>query len=567
MTLGTLTLAVPGRHNLLNALAAVAVGLELGLSFDRVAAGLKDFRGAERRFDVRGEPNGILVVDDYGHHPTEIAAVIAAARTFGRRIVVAFQPHRYSRTASLMEAFGPALGGADHVVLTDIYAAGEDPIPGVTLETLAAAVRRSVAVPVDLVAAPRRRRAGDRPRGEAGRHRDHAGRRIDRDGARSPGRGIEAMSAVAARTDRRFRRAHVKPGRKRAMAAVLQAAGGLDRRPSPALAYGVYRTSVVAAQAHVLLVDHIVVRGNERLSNGEVLAVLNGLRGESLMWTDLDVWRRPADGARRGCATRRCGARCRRRSKSSSSERTADRHRPHRRRDVPRRRVGRDHRSVRPALRRPRSADRRRPADGAGGAGSMTDEARAELAARVIAAVKAKPQIASRLSQVDVSDLHNAAVILSGDQRGDPARRGSVPRPAAVVSRARRRRCASGSPRSTPSTCASTIGFTFGRSGRASGRNRRGSQQSAVAVRKVRRSEVGSRKPEGKPIGAKRTIPGRARRRHLEGDGGRRRDARRRRRSTSSASASPNRAASGAASSSTSRPRSTRSRRRSRKPS
>ena len=81
MTLGALTLAVPGRHNLLNALAAVAVGLELGLSFDRVAAGLKDFRGVERRFDVRGEPNGILVVDDYGHHPTEIAAVIAAART------------------------------------------------------------------------------------------------------------------------------------------------------------------------------------------------------------------------------------------------------------------------------------------------------------------------------------------------------------------------------------------------------------------------------------------------------------------------------------------------------
>ena len=152
VTLGTLTLAVPGRHNLLNALAAVAVGLELGLSFDRVAAGLKDFRGAERRFEIRGEPNGILVVDDYGHHPTEIAAVIAAARTFGRRIVVAFQPHRYSRTAALMEAFGPALGGADHVVLTDIYAAGEDPIPGVTVEALADAVRRSAAVPLDVVA-------------------------------------------------------------------------------------------------------------------------------------------------------------------------------------------------------------------------------------------------------------------------------------------------------------------------------------------------------------------------------------------------------------------------------
>ena len=112
---------MPGRHNLLNALATVAVGLELGLSFEHIAAGLEEFRGAERRFEVRGEPNGILVVDDYGHHPTEIAAVLAAARAFDRRIVVAFQPHRYTRTAALMDAFGPALAGADHVVLTDIY--------------------------------------------------------------------------------------------------------------------------------------------------------------------------------------------------------------------------------------------------------------------------------------------------------------------------------------------------------------------------------------------------------------------------------------------------------------
>jgi len=150
-TLGTLTLAVPGRHNLLNALAAVAVGMELDLSFERIASGLKDFRGAERRFDVRGEPRGILVVDDYGHHPTEIAAVLAAARTLGRRIVVAFQPHRYSRTASLIDLFGPALSGADHIVLTDIYSAGEEPIAGVTLETLGAAIRKGVTVPVDLV--------------------------------------------------------------------------------------------------------------------------------------------------------------------------------------------------------------------------------------------------------------------------------------------------------------------------------------------------------------------------------------------------------------------------------
>ena len=149
--LGTLSLSVPGRHNLRNALAAVAVGLELGLPFDQIADGLAQFRGAERRFEVRGEPGGILVVDDYGHHPTEIAAVLDAARTLGRRIVVAFQPHRYTRTAALMDAFGPALAGADHVVLTEIYAAGEDPMPGVTIDALALAIRRAVAVPVDVV--------------------------------------------------------------------------------------------------------------------------------------------------------------------------------------------------------------------------------------------------------------------------------------------------------------------------------------------------------------------------------------------------------------------------------
>ena len=142
--LGTLTLRVPGRHNLLNALATVAVGLELGLPFERIASGLEEFRGAERRFEIRGEPSGILVVDDYGHHPTEIAAVIEAARALHRRIVVAFQPHRFTRTAMLMDAFGPALAGADHVLLTDIYAAGEDPIPGVTIEALAASIGRSV---------------------------------------------------------------------------------------------------------------------------------------------------------------------------------------------------------------------------------------------------------------------------------------------------------------------------------------------------------------------------------------------------------------------------------------
>jgi UDP-N-acetylmuramate--alanine ligase len=150
-TLGPLTLHVSGRHNLQNALAAVAVGMELGLPFERIAAGLADFRGVERRFEVRGEPHGILVIDDYGHHPTEIAAVLGAARTLGRRIVVAFQPHRYTRTAALMDEFGPAFADADHLVLTDIYSAGEDPIDGVTLDTLAAAIRRRVQAAVEVV--------------------------------------------------------------------------------------------------------------------------------------------------------------------------------------------------------------------------------------------------------------------------------------------------------------------------------------------------------------------------------------------------------------------------------
>ncbi|MGB7217201.1 MAG: UDP-N-acetylmuramate--L-alanine ligase [Vicinamibacterales bacterium] len=150
-TLGTLSLSVPGRHNLQNALAAVAVGLELGLPFDRIRSGLEDFRGAERRFEVRGEQGGVLVVDDYGHHPTEIAAVLEAARGLNRRVIVVFQPHRYTRTASLMDAFGPSLALAQHIVLTDIYAAGEEPIAGITIEALASAIRRSVSAPVDIV--------------------------------------------------------------------------------------------------------------------------------------------------------------------------------------------------------------------------------------------------------------------------------------------------------------------------------------------------------------------------------------------------------------------------------
>jgi UDP-N-acetylmuramate--alanine ligase len=140
-----LTIGVPGRHNLLNALAAVAIGRELGVPFERMAAALLEFHGAERRYQIRGEVNGVTVVDDYGHHPTEVAAVLRTAREGApRRLVAVFQPHRYTRTRDLMAEFGPALGLADVVVLTDIYAAGEAPIEGVTLETLAARVRTHV---------------------------------------------------------------------------------------------------------------------------------------------------------------------------------------------------------------------------------------------------------------------------------------------------------------------------------------------------------------------------------------------------------------------------------------
>ncbi len=150
--LGTLRLHVPGRHNLRNALAAVGVGLELGVPFDRIAAGLAEFRGAERRLQVVGERAGVLVVDDYGHHPTEIAAVVAACReAWSRRLVLLFQPHRYTRTAALMAEFAEVLAQADQVCLLPIYAASEDPIPGVTSDALAEAIAGKGGGPVHMV--------------------------------------------------------------------------------------------------------------------------------------------------------------------------------------------------------------------------------------------------------------------------------------------------------------------------------------------------------------------------------------------------------------------------------
>lgn len=152
--LGTLTLAVPGRHSVHNALAAVAVGLELDVPFAAIASALAGFRGAERRFEHRGVIDGITVIDDYGHHPTEIAAVLAAARAAKpARVMVAFQPHRYTRTRDLLTEFGAALAPADEVILTDIYPASEEPIPGITVEALAAEVNRARATPAHVVPA------------------------------------------------------------------------------------------------------------------------------------------------------------------------------------------------------------------------------------------------------------------------------------------------------------------------------------------------------------------------------------------------------------------------------
>jgi UDP-N-acetylmuramate--alanine ligase len=132
---------MPGVHYAQNALAVLAVSDFLGVSFADYCGALETFEGVDRRFSVRGEAAGVMVVDDYGHHPTELQATVAAARLFGRRLVVAFQPHRYSRTRDLFPDFAPALAGADTVLLTDIYGAGEPPVEGVTTEALLATFR------------------------------------------------------------------------------------------------------------------------------------------------------------------------------------------------------------------------------------------------------------------------------------------------------------------------------------------------------------------------------------------------------------------------------------------
>jgi UDP-N-acetylmuramate--alanine ligase len=135
--LGEFTLRVPGTHNVLNATAAIAVGTALDIPAEQIRSGLDGFRGVDRRFHLRGKAAGVSVIDDYGHHPTEIRATLAAARQCGfRRVHVIFQPHRFTRTRDLMDEFTTAFADADTLCLLDIYPASEKPIEGITAQTL-----------------------------------------------------------------------------------------------------------------------------------------------------------------------------------------------------------------------------------------------------------------------------------------------------------------------------------------------------------------------------------------------------------------------------------------------
>jgi len=140
-SLGKFQLRIPGEHNVLNATAAIAVARELGVAGDTIRAGLATFSGVQRRFENRGTERGVMVIDDYGHHPTEIRATLAAARVW-KRVHVLFQPHRYSRTEALMDDFARAFNQADRVFFLDIYAASEQSIEGVTAEVMAERTRQ-----------------------------------------------------------------------------------------------------------------------------------------------------------------------------------------------------------------------------------------------------------------------------------------------------------------------------------------------------------------------------------------------------------------------------------------
>lgn len=143
-TLGRLSLMVPGIYNVQNALAAVAVGMRLGLDFSAIAGALAIFQGAQRRFQLVAQHNGVKIIDDYAHHPTEIKALLKATQSLeSRRKIIVFQPHRYTRTLFLQEEFGSAFQGADLVIVTDIYSAGEKPLPGVTAELIVRSLEKN----------------------------------------------------------------------------------------------------------------------------------------------------------------------------------------------------------------------------------------------------------------------------------------------------------------------------------------------------------------------------------------------------------------------------------------
>ena len=138
---GDATLSVPGKHNVSNALGVIALATELGIPFEKIAKSLGTFRHARRRFEIKYQSERFLLVDDYAHHPTEIRATLATAKSAGRkRVLTMFQPHRYSRTKALRFEFGGAFDDADHVVITDVYPASEPALPGITGQTIADAI-------------------------------------------------------------------------------------------------------------------------------------------------------------------------------------------------------------------------------------------------------------------------------------------------------------------------------------------------------------------------------------------------------------------------------------------
>jgi UDP-N-acetylmuramate--alanine ligase len=140
-TTAPVALRVPGRHNVANALAAAGACLQVGLSVESIARGLGEYRGVERRFQIRGEIDGVTIIDDYAHHPTEVQATLEAARSGPyKRVIAVFQPHRFSRTQALHEDFGNSFNDADRIVITDVYGAGEQPVPGVTGKLISDAV-------------------------------------------------------------------------------------------------------------------------------------------------------------------------------------------------------------------------------------------------------------------------------------------------------------------------------------------------------------------------------------------------------------------------------------------